>query len=80
MDTSKVARIPQWHARIVKGGLRDGMCANTELELDHVADRSLELPWGEGELVLRRGGDFDDMDFDVGGGGGGCEDRSSEVG
>lgn len=80
MDTGKVTWESERNTRVVEGRLCDGVCANAELELDHVADWCLELPWREGELVLPGGGDLDDVDFDVGSGGGGCEDRGGEEG
>lgn len=80
MDTGEVARESNRHTRAVKGRLRDGMSANAELELNHVTDWGLKLPWREGQLVAVGGGDFDDVDLDVGGRGGGCKDRGGEVG
>lgn len=78
MHTSKVARESERNTRVVERRLCDSVCANTELELDHVAHWCLKLPWREGQLVLSRGRDLDDVDFDVGRGGSGCEDRGGE--
>lgn len=80
MDTGKVARESNRHTRVVKGRLRDGVSANAELELNHVTDWGLKLPWREGQLVAVGGGDFDDVDLDVRGGGGGCKDSTDKVG
>lgn len=80
MDTGKVIWESKGNTGVVEGRLGDGMCANAKLELDHVADWCLELPWREGQLVLPGSRDLDDVDFDVGGGGGGSEKPRSEEG
>lgn len=50
-------------ARVVKGGLDDGVVAAAELELDHGADGRVDLLGEELERVVRRG-DGNDLDVD----------------
>jgi hypothetical protein len=70
VDSCGVACVLERDTGRVEGGLYDGVVANAELELHHVADVCGQVGGCEGQRIGGRAGDFDDVDFYVLGWGG----------